>query len=134
MRSKGVQAAHDLAEHIDRYIGQNGLPPLIKDGLSRFNYEVRVVHEEGTVFVYQNAYCVRWHCWLMVFPEHHDINVLHLDELSSWGMYERVKTPEVVVPCYEPDNPERPHVTFTMGEGMAFEVMLRREDPDDEEE
>lgn len=133
MRSKGIQAAHDLAEHIDRSIAVKGLPPLIKDGLSRFNYHVRVIHEEGTVFVYENAYCVKWHCWLMVFPEHHDINVFHVEDLHGWGMYERVKTPEVVVPSYEPENPERPTVSFTMGEGCSFEVLLRPE-PDDEEE
>lgn len=134
MRSKGIQVAHDLAEHIDRAISAKGLPPLIKDGLSRFNFSVRVVHEEGTVFVYQNAYCLKWHCWLMVFPEHHDINVFHVEELASWGMYKWVKTPEIIVPSYQPENPERPLVSFTMGEGCSFEVQLRPEQPDDEEE
>lgn len=116
MHKKPTEVARDLAGHIDRYVAENGLPPLIPAGLGRFRFNVTAVHEEGTTFHYDAAYAIRWRQWLMIFPEHHQLAVLHVEELHSWKMSERVKTPLVEVPG----------VSLGMGENLSLVVLNDR--------
>lgn len=113
MHKKPAGVARDLAGHIDRYITEHGLPPLIPAGLGRFRFNVTAVHEEGTAFHYHSAYAIRWRQWLMIFPEHHELNVLHVEEVHSWKMTEMVKTPLVEVPG----------VSLSMGENLGLVVL-----------
>lgn len=57
----------------------------------RFNCLVMAHHEEGTHYVFQSAYAVERGEYLIIFPEHHDIVVLHKEELTFWAQYKRVK-------------------------------------------
>jgi hypothetical protein len=95
MRSVQLQKAYDQAEKIDAEIAKNGLPPLIEKGLRRFDFIVSILHEEGTRFLYKNAYCIKYKQWLLVFAEHHDINVISLDEVYDYSLMEQRTIPQV---------------------------------------
>ena len=54
---------------------------------------VEINDEEGTRFFFINAFCLE-HTddngdWLMVFAEHHNFQVFHMDELTSWQAWSR---------------------------------------------
>lgn len=95
MRSVQLQKAYDLAEKIDAYIEKNGWFEIHK-GSKRFNSWVSVIHEEGTVFNYRNAYCIRHEDWLIIVPEHHDINVLAIDEVYDYMLLKHIYVPHAV--------------------------------------
>jgi hypothetical protein len=86
MRSVTLQKAYKEADKIDDHVAKYGLPPLIRTGLGRFEFTVIVVHEEGTVLIYRNAYCVRYEQWLVVIPEHHEIAVFYADDLAAYSL------------------------------------------------
>lgn len=48
-----------------------------------FNRTVIVLHEEGTSFIYRHAFLVKDGKWYYVFPEHHDLNVFHEEDLNG---------------------------------------------------
>lgn len=98
MRGKQIQKIYDLADSLDKQISKKGLKPLISNGLSRFNFNVYVIHEEGTVFNYKNAYAVihtdeQKRKWLIIVPEHHDVNVMSMDEIYHYSMTKNVSIP-----------------------------------------
>lgn len=86
MRGKLLQEMYELAESFEKVMFENGLPPFVKDGVAQQRYMVLIHHEEGTQFVYYNAFCFVYGEWLMIFPEHHDNVVLHIDDLTGYTL------------------------------------------------
>lgn len=60
----------------------------------RFNRSVTVIHQEGTVFHYQNAFLMTYKEWIMIFPEHHAPQCLMKEDLEFYRQYEDVKVQE----------------------------------------
>lgn len=69
----------------------------------RFNSCVQIIHEEGTVLWFRNAFLMTWKDpsvipdpdnaairqgeWLMVFTEHQGTHIFSYDDLLDWGQY-----------------------------------------------
>lgn len=97
MRGVPLQAAHEIAPKIEELIARDGFGDMIPSGIGRFDFNVLAHHEDGTQFVYYNAYCVIYEEWLFIFPEHFDVNIIHTTELSAWSMNKRASIPEVKI-------------------------------------
>lgn len=94
MKSIYIQKIYNKADSIDESICQNGLAPNIPKGISRFKFNVHIIHEEGTTFLYKNSYCLEYENYLLVFSEHHDVNIIHLDDLYEYSMTENIAIPK----------------------------------------
>ena len=60
---------------------------------SRFRFMVKVITEEGGVFLYENAYAYWIEDWFCVVAEHCPEEAHHREELLWCGMYERQTVP-----------------------------------------
>ena len=58
------------------------------------NYTVQIIHEDGSTFVYVNAFALMCEVdhtkFLIVFPEHMAYQVFCEEELNGYGQYQRV--------------------------------------------
>lgn len=71
----------------------------------RFRNSVKLVTDEGTVLLYENAFLLKKENWLLLFTEHHGYNVFCEDDLLHYSQYKRIgvtgldgkKVPERVV-------------------------------------
>lgn len=97
--SKQLREVADRMDQIDDHVRQYGIgniPPNPK-GLSRFNYAVLIRHDDGSTMFFENAYAVLENDVLIVFTEHNDNHVYHVDDLADdfgYCMYEKFNIPE----------------------------------------
>lgn len=72
MRSLQIQKVFDVAE-------KHKSNPIL------FNRSVLIVTDDGSQFCYENSYVQKYENedgeWYIVFPEHFDINVFHVDDI-----------------------------------------------------
>ena len=51
-----------------------------------FNRSVTISHEDGTHLFWKNAFAKMYmEVWVIVFPEHHELGVYHIDDLHFWA-------------------------------------------------
>jgi hypothetical protein len=50
----------------------------------RFKQRVLITHEDGSVFLFTNAFMMRYHNWLLVFAEHHQNHYYDINDLVSY--------------------------------------------------
>lgn len=50
---------------------------------------VEIIHEEGTILNFKNAFLKEWKNYVIVFTEHHGTHVYHKSDLYSYGYYIR---------------------------------------------
>ena len=88
MLSTGMKKAQAVAERYDKEL---------KATDSRFNFCVRVIHEEGSIFFFESAFLMQWtenaaerQGWLLVFTEHQGVHVFDFDDLHSYDQYSKV--------------------------------------------
>lgn len=62
----------------------------LTNDFSKFNYLVFFIHDDGTSFTINNCYCEKFEKYLLIIPEHHEMFIEHLDELSFYAMYKQV--------------------------------------------
>ena len=99
-----MQRAYDVAKKYDENL---------KAIDARFNFCVRIIHEEGTTYWFENAFLVTWKDpqtvhdpenadehqgeWLFVFTEHQGFHVFAPDDLYASGQYtESHLTPPII--------------------------------------
>lgn len=72
----------------------------------RYRNVVMIVHEEGTILWYRNAFVMKYYDekhgdwgasenpgqWIMVFTEHHGFHVYPIDDLHDWCQFQRVSS------------------------------------------
>jgi hypothetical protein len=80
MRSVPLREAYSVAEAYSKRL--DAIARDQKKSDPRFDFNVLVLHEEGTTFFFRNAFVVRWESWHIVLPEHHDIHVYPDDEVK----------------------------------------------------
>ena len=82
-----MQRARKVAKRYDEEIKATDL---------RFNHVVRITHEEGTTYWFENAFLVTWkdskttHEWVIAITEHQGYHVFNKEELNDYGQYTRV--------------------------------------------
>jgi len=112
-----MRRVYALAEEIDKNLVAND---------SRYQHSVMIIHEEGTTLFFRNSFLLKYFdaqhgewgdCenpgeWIMVFAEHHGINVYPVDELygfqelefveiQRWGNDAHAKYSRTQVQCVE---------------------------------
>jgi hypothetical protein len=66
-----------------------------------------VIHDEGTVLIFRNAFAVQWGAWQIIIAEHHDIHIYELDE-ARVTLFKEVGIEQIASPPQaEPDGDER---------------------------
>jgi len=104
MMSKQMERAHVVALAYDKAM-------LASD--ARFNFCVRIFHEEGTIYFFENAFMMEWKDpeeeydpmnaaerqgeWLLVFTEHQGCHVFSFDDLFSYAQYSKFPHPPEVL-------------------------------------
>lgn len=75
-----------VAEAIDAYMAAQERGPL-----SRFQYVVQIIHQEGTILLMNNCYLAEHEDIIYVFGEHHPLMIFYKDDLHDWGMFKQVR-------------------------------------------
>lgn len=91
MRSVQLQKAYERAEeYLKQVFAAN------PGSLSMFNYWVYLIHEDGTIMHFREAFAVKSKDgWLMVFPEHYDIYVVHVDDLIYYAQFKQLPIEDI---------------------------------------
>jgi hypothetical protein len=106
MMSPAMHRAYEVAKQYDQTL-------LASD--PRFNFCVRILHEEGTSYWFVNAFLMQWDDasvvhdpknaaerqgeWLMVFTEHQSFHVFAFDDLLAYNQYTQSAVgPEMLFP------------------------------------
>ena len=96
MMSVEMNKIYEIAKKINESVSENN---------PRLRNSVKIVHEEGTILSFENAFLVLYYdplhnnwgaCehpgeWLMVFTEHHGIHVYPIDDLYSFNEFQLVE-------------------------------------------
>ena len=76
---------------------------------TRFRRTVMIIHEEGTILTFRNAFLLKYHdknhrdwgdCenpgdWIFIFTEHHGVHVYPIDDLVDYAQLERMDIQEI---------------------------------------
>jgi hypothetical protein len=103
MRSKPLQEAHRVAEAYVQSLVELGGG---RGTHSRFHGScVQVIHDEGTVLIFRNAFAVQWGAWQIIIAEHHDIHIYELDE-ARVTLFKEVDIEQIASPPQAEAPPE----------------------------
>lgn len=94
MNRLGVKAVEALAREYDSHLRADD---------SRFHNSVMILHSEGTVLYFENAFAVRVENWHCVFTEHHRFYVYEDDDANVFMRGPRISIPtsNLEVPAHE---------------------------------
>jgi len=100
-----MQRAYDVAKKYDETLTAID---------ARFNFCVRIIHEEGTYYWFECAFLVMWKDpqtvhdpsnadehqgeWLIVCTEHQGFHVFAPGDLYGWGQYTKSPTSPPIIP------------------------------------
>jgi len=55
----------------------------------RFRRSVVIIHEDGTILNFQNAFLMKTDDWIVCFTEHFGFHIFHYSDLDSYSEFER---------------------------------------------
>ena len=73
-----MRRVHELAKNYDETLRADD---------PRFNFCVRILHEEGSTFWFENAFLMKHGEFVIVFSEHQGFHVFAVEDLLHHGQY-----------------------------------------------